>query len=55
MRQSIEETKKLALEAKKVGDLQSAKRYVKHVDIMRKEVAEAEANMASEDNNNNDD
>ena len=44
----IDEAKQFALEAKRSGDLQLAQKYVKHVDIMRKEVAEAEANLAAE-------
>lgn len=43
---SIGETKNRALQAKRSGDLQLAQKYVKHVDIMRKEVAEAEATIA---------
>ena len=46
MKNSIGETKTRALQAKRSGDLQLAQKYVKHVDIMRKEVAEAEVNMA---------
>jgi hypothetical protein len=48
VKECINDTKKLALEAKRSGDLQLAQKYVKHVDIMRKEVAEAEASMAAE-------
>lgn len=44
----INETKLAALQAKRDGDLALASRFVKHVDIMRKEVAEAEANLAEE-------
>lgn len=47
VKQCIGEAKTLALEAKRSGDLQLAQKFVKHVDIMRKEVAEAEANMAA--------
>lgn len=46
VKECINETKKLAIEAKREGDLKLAQKYVKHVDIMRKEVAEAEASMA---------
>lgn len=49
VKECINDTKKLALEAKRAGDLQLAQKYVKHVDIMRKEVAEAEASMAAEE------
>ena len=46
VKEGINEAKKMALEAKKCGDIRLAQKYVKHVDIMRREVAEAEANMA---------
>lgn len=49
VKECINDTKKLALEAKRAGDLKLAQKYVKHVDIMRKEVAEAEASMAEAD------
>jgi len=48
VKECINDTKKFALEAKRSGDLQLAQKCVKHVDIMRKEVAEAEASMADE-------
>ena len=48
VKESINETKNRALQAKRSGDLQLAQKYVKHVDIMRKEVAEAEASIAHE-------
>lgn len=59
VKECINDTKKLALEAKRSGDLKLAQKYLKHVDIMRKEVAEAEASMAeaeseAEDKNNKD-
>ena len=48
VKESINETKSRALQAKRAGDLQLAQKYVKHVDIMRREVAEAEASIAHE-------
>ena len=50
-KESINETKSRALQAKRAGDLQLAQKYVKHVDIMRREVAEAEASIAHESDN----
>lgn len=46
VKESIGETKNRAIQAKREGDIQLAQKYVKYVDIMRKEVAEAEANIA---------
>lgn len=49
----IAETKTLALQAKSAGNLQLAQKYVKHVDIMRKEVSEAEAAAVGGTDNDN--
>lgn len=48
VKQCIEDTKKEALAAKRADNLQLAQKYVKHVDIMRREVSEAEASMAEQ-------
>lgn len=46
VKKCIIDTKLAALQAKRDGDLALARRFVQHVDIMCKEVAEAEANLA---------
>ena len=46
VKKCINDTKLFALQAKREGDLVLAGKFVKHVDIMRKEVAEAEASLA---------